>query len=89
MKKQLTVMATLLILITGGLFLSRCSGSGSEKKPQYGGYDSQVKWGEHLVAINGCGHCHTPKKMTPMGQEDDSSLLLSGHPAKQRMEEEL
>ena len=83
MKKQLTVMATLLILITGGLLLSRCSGSGSEKKPQYGGYDSQAKWGEHLVTAGGCGDCHTPKKMTPMGPVDDSSLLLSGHPAQQ------
>ena len=43
---------------------------------------SQVKWGEHLVMSMGCGDCHTPKKMGPMGPEDDSTLLLSGHPAK-------
>ena len=46
-----------------------------------GGYESQVKWGEHLVTIGGCNDCHTPKKMTPMGPVDDSSLFLSGHPA--------
>ncbi|MBK8953319.1 MAG: diheme cytochrome c-553 [Chitinophagaceae bacterium] len=48
----------------------------------YGGYETQVKWGEHLVTVGACGDCHTPKKMTPMGPADDSSLLLSGHPAQ-------
>jgi len=46
-----------------------------------GGFENQVKWGEHLVTIGGCNDCHTPKKMTPMGPVDDSSLTLSGHPA--------
>lgn len=50
------------------------------EKPFYGGYETQVEWGEHLVTIGGCHDCHTPKKMTPMGPVDDSSLLLSGHP---------
>ena len=52
------------------------------EKPNFGGYESQVKWGEHLVTIGGCNDCHTPKKMTPMGPADDSTLLLSGHPEK-------
>ena len=47
-----------------------------------GGYSSPVKWGEHLVTVMSCGDCHTPKKMGPMGPEQDSSLGLSGHPAK-------
>jgi len=46
-----------------------------------GGFGSQVKWGEHLVTIGGCNDCHTPKKMTPMGPQLDTSLTLSGHPA--------
>jgi len=50
---------------------------------KYGGYESQVKWGEHLVTIGGCNDCHTPKKMGPNGPEDDMSLMLSGHPAQQ------
>ena len=50
------------------------------EKPDYGGYETQALWGEHLVTIGGCNDCHTPKKMTPMGPVDDSSLLLSGHP---------
>ena len=50
---------------------------------KYGGYyDSQVEWGNHLVMVSGCGDCHTPKKMTPQGPAQDSSLLLSGHSDK-------
>lgn len=48
----------------------------------YGGYESQAKWGEHLITVGGCGDCHTPKKLTPQGPVDDSSLMLSGHPAQ-------
>ena len=47
-----------------------------------GGYESQVKYGEHLVMITGCNDCHTPKKMGPAGPEPDLSIALSGHPAK-------
>jgi hypothetical protein len=54
----------------------------SIEKPNFGGYETQSKWGEHLVTIGGCNDCHTPKKMTPMGPVDDSTLLLSGHPEK-------
>jgi hypothetical protein len=50
------------------------------EKPKYGGYETQVQWGEHIVTIAGCNDCHTPKKMTPMGPVNDSSLMLSGHP---------
>jgi len=48
----------------------------------FGGYDSQEKFGEHLVLIAGCHDCHTPKKMTPQGPEIDMALALSGHPSK-------
>ena len=30
---------------------------------QYHGFESQVKWGEHLVLIGGCNDCHTPGAM--------------------------
>lgn len=48
----------------------------------YGGFVSQVKWGEHLVTLCGCNDCHTPKKMGPNGPEPDMSLILSGHPSQ-------
>lgn len=51
-------------------------------KTNYNGYESQEKWGEHLVTITGCNDCHTPKIMTPQGPALDSTLWLSGHPAQ-------
>ena len=86
--------AIITISLAGTIFLfSKCgenkSGSGSDAKDsakvshnEYGGYESQVKYGEHLVRIAGCNDCHTPKKMTSTGPEPDFSLALSGHPAK-------
>jgi len=47
-----------------------------------GGFESQVKWGEHIVTVCGCNDCHTPKKMGPNGPEPDMSLMLSGHPSQ-------
>lgn len=49
---------------------------------KFNGFESQVKWGEHLVHVAGCNDCHTPKKMGAHGPEIDTSLLLSGHPAQ-------
>jgi len=51
-------------------------------KPDYGGFESQVAWGEHLVIVSACHDCHSPKKMTDHGPDIDSALLLSGHPAQ-------
>ena len=85
MKKLFTFFAAITIIV------SSCQQSKSpeqdeslkaELKPDFGGYVSQEKWGEHLVTIAGCNDCHTPKKMTLHGPDLDSSLLLSGHPAQ-------
>jgi len=54
----------------------------AEAKPDFYGYESQVKWGEHLVTVMGCHDCHTPKKMTEKGPELDLTLALSGHSDK-------
>lgn len=50
--------------------------------PAYGGFESQVAWGKHLVAIGGCHDCHTPKKMGPRGPEDNMEIALSGSPSQ-------
>lgn len=42
-----------------------------------------VKRGNFLVTIGGCNDCHSPKKMTPQGPIVDTSIMLSGHPAKE------
>lgn len=81
-------LAILLPLVAAVLLLPRCTKKADaaaetpyEMKPTFGGYESQEKYGEHLVTICGCNDCHTPKKMGPMGPELDSTRLLSGHPA--------
>ncbi len=87
LKTKILLLGMLPVVLLG----VRCSQPSSEntamvEKPvttMYGGtYDTEVAWGEHLVRVGGCGDCHTPKKMGPMGPEQDSSLLLSGHPAQ-------
>ncbi|HMS64612.1 MAG TPA: cytochrome c [Ignavibacteria bacterium] len=72
-------LISLSLLFVSCLFIfSNCS---ENKKQNFGGYESQVKWGEHLVTVGGCNDCHTPKKMTPQGPIPDNSIMLSGHPA--------
>jgi hypothetical protein len=90
--KKLSVI--IVAAIVGNVFFfSRCSdnqtGETTKSKDtvlvgskENGGYESQVKWGEHIVMTSSCGDCHTPKKMGAHGPEDDSTLLLSGHPTK-------
>ena len=83
------IFNTAIMLIAVAFISTQCTDEKkedtSEVKPtvtQYGAYDSQVKWGEHLVKVGGCNDCHTPKKMGPNGPELDMSLMLSGHPAQ-------
>lgn len=56
--------------------------SGNLNQNNNEGFQNQVEYGKHLVAVLGCNDCHTPKIMTTMGPVPDTSLLLSGHPAK-------
>jgi hypothetical protein len=39
--------------------------------------------GKYFVTTAACGDCHTPKTFTQHGPVEDSSRLLSGHPAKE------
>lgn len=84
MKNKLIVIC--LFVFPSVFLFSQCSEIGNDKqslpKQNFGGFDSQVKWGEHLVKIMGCGECHTPKKMSPTGPVADNSIMLSGHPAQ-------
>jgi hypothetical protein len=90
MKKNLIIIGLTSILSV--ILFSQCAEKSKENanettametpKPDFHGFESQVKWGEHIVTITGCNDCHTPKKMTDHGPDFDSSLLLSGHPAQ-------
>src|SRR5215468_5179613 len=82
--------AILFAGIVSSLLLAQCDQVSGENrnsenetpKPSFAGFESQVKWGEHLVTVSACHDCHTPKKMTDHGPDIDSSLLLSGHPSQ-------
>lgn len=82
--KQKTIFSVLLIFSV--FLMTQCDQK--KEAPQvtaasaYNGFESQVKWGEHLVKVGGCNDCHTPKKMGANGPENDMNLMLSGHPAQ-------
>ncbi|HTW74852.1 MAG TPA: hypothetical protein VMD56_08035, partial [Steroidobacteraceae bacterium] len=44
-----------------------------------------VARGHYLVTVGGCNDCHSPKIMTPQGPVVDTTRLLSGHPANERL----
>lgn len=46
-----------------------------------------AKRGEYLVTAGGCHDCHSPKVMSPMGPVPDTSRLLSGHLASEKIPE--
>lgn len=87
MKKQMIAIG----ILAGAILLAQCSQEkpgethSTTTAPQaqaYGGFGSQVKWGEHLITVSACHDCHTPKVITADGMMLlDSSRLLSGHPA--------
>lgn len=87
---KLLSISILFVVVISALVLTQCDQASGENKsaqketsvPAFAGFESQVKWGEHLVTVSACHDCHTPKKMTDHGPDIDSSLLLSGHPSQ-------
>lgn len=85
-----TVASTVCIGLATAVLFTQCQQHEESKKgltltagATYNGFESRVKFGEHLVTIGACHDCHTPKKMTAFGPDIDSALLLSGHPANE------
>jgi len=86
-------MKKLFVSVSASFIFSKCNENKSNEEgnkkdstvvsnASNSGYESQVKWGAHLVTIGGCDDCHTPKKMGPNGPEDNMDLELSGHPSQ-------
>lgn len=75
----------IILFMHSGCSEKKTMASQLEAKPpvalNFNGFESQIKWGEHLVITAGCNDCHTPKKMSPFGSVLDSARWLSGRPA--------
>jgi mono/diheme cytochrome c family protein len=70
-------------VVVGTVMLAVYPLVGSEKPGTVSATADQVTRGEYLVKLGGCGDCHSPKNMTAHGPVEDSSRLLSGHPANE------
>lgn len=72
------VSAFLLMLVScGNNQNANSQNNASAATPNYGGFPSQVAWGEHLVKGIGCTECHSPKRNMVV----IDSLYLSGYHA--------
>lgn len=67
-------------MITIGMIALAALSSRREAQAQESAAAERVQRGEYLVKVLGCGDCHTPMKLTPMGPGPDKTRLLSGHP---------
>jgi hypothetical protein len=76
--KKLAAAAALVIVAAG------CATQQTQKAPMQDAA-AQVARGAYLVTIGHCNDCHTPKLMTPQGPVLDTTRLLSGHPADQKL----
>ena len=85
------VYLSFAILIAGfAFYLIGCNSASDEKKEQGDGTEAKtmtkedmVKRGDYIVTTASCNDCHSPKVMTQMGPVEDSTKLLSGHPANE------
>ena len=69
-----------------GLFLLPDVSLAAEQKAATG-KETMIERGLFLVTLGGCNDCHSPKKMTPKGPAPDGAMLLSGHPANEKLPE--
>jgi len=73
------------IISLSTLLLIKCNDAKTETaaiqpaKENFAGYESQVKWGKHLVTVSACHDCHSPKDYSKPGSGLDSTHLLSGY----------
>ena len=79
-----TSLPFLSFLLFATFLFAGCSNSKTDaplvaSKTSYGGFESQIDWGRHLVTVSACHDCHSPKKMTPQGPVIDSANLLAGY----------
>ncbi len=80
-------IGTTTLAIILGLSLGLVLQSGNTALAQKKGISGMAARGKYLVTLGGCGDCHSPKIFTPQGPIEDSTRLLSGHPANDKIPE--
>jgi hypothetical protein len=77
------------LVLASSLTLFYCSGPVKESKNSDSKTELSQKEliarGKYLVTIGACHDCHSPKIFTPHGVALDTTRLLSGHPADQKI----
>lgn len=83
--KPLSFLSSVCILffVIVVIFFSCEAASGKSNEPAT--QQAMVEKGAYLITIGGCNDCHTPKIMTPTGMSFDSSKLLAGHIADEKI----
>ncbi len=84
MKNQHALLSLLACCLLAGVLLlqTRCS---NEQVTQPLSNEQLVARGRYLVTVASCNDCHTPKIFTPTGPIEDTSRMMSGHPADSPM----
>lgn len=75
---RVKLLTAVLLAVPLGV-ISGCN----ESSPEAG--MTEIERGEYLVTVGGCHDCHTPKVFTSGQPEFDTSRLLSGHPADEKI----
>ncbi len=79
---------TTTLAIVLGLFLGLALLDGHTALAQKkGGLGALAARGKYLVTVGGCNDCHSPKIFTQQGPVEDTTRLLSGHPASDKIAE--
>jgi mono/diheme cytochrome c family protein len=84
MRKRFIAGCAMMVLFS--LFLIPEALFAAEQKAA-SGKETMIERGLFLVTLGGCNDCHSPKKMTPKGPAPDGAMLLSGHPANEKLPE--
>lgn len=77
-------VALAAVLLTCLPAIASASGNDAKRTGAKGAAASTAR-GKYLVTIGGCHDCHSPKKFTDKGPVLDADLLLSGHPASEKV----
>jgi len=81
-RKIFPIVVSMLFLLLVILYAISCSDKENSKTMTQA--EMAVK-GKYLVNAAGCNDCHSPKMMTSMGPVPDTTKLLSGHPANDKL----